>query len=249
MRSAQRQDLFVVFDEFSGIEHVDGAAALLRTELQHHYQDLGIIFAGSQPSTMRTLFSEQSQPFFAQADLVEIDPLAGDAIVAIVDDGFAATDRDAGACPGRIAAFVSGHPQRAMQLADGVWRHTPVGSAASDATWEAALDDVRASVDLGTERMFSLLPSGQQKTLRVIATGGSIYGTAASVLDLAPGTARAASESLLGSGFLLRSDGRLELVDPLLADWIRRRFPLRAAGPGGSSLRGASGADGPGRWW
>ncbi len=226
VRSAQRQDLFVVFDEFSGIDHVGGAAAVLRTELQHHYQDLGIVFAGSQPSTMRALFSDQAQPFFAQADLVEIEPLGGDAIVTIVDDGFAATDRDAGSTPGRIAGFVFGHPQRAMQLADAVWRHTPAGTAATESTWEDALADVRASVDMGTERMFSLLPVGHQKTLRVIATGGSIYGTAASVLDLAPGTARAASESLVGSGFLVRRDDRLWLVDPLLADWLRRRFPI-----------------------
>src|SRR3546814_787121 len=67
---AQHHDLILVFDEFSGVAQVPNAAGLLRTELQHHYRDIAIVFAGSEPSTMRTLFSDQAQPFFAQADLI-----------------------------------------------------------------------------------------------------------------------------------------------------------------------------------
>ncbi|CAN5625286.1 hypothetical protein BH24ACT4_BH24ACT4_09010 [soil metagenome] len=61
------------------------AAGVLRTELQHHYQDLSIVFAGSQPSTMRALFTDQAQPFFAQADLVEIGPMTGAAVTEVVE--------------------------------------------------------------------------------------------------------------------------------------------------------------------
>lgn len=76
--AAQRDDLFVVFDEFSGIANVKGGAAVLRTELQHHFQELGIVFADAEPSILQALFSERAQPFFAQADLVEIEPLTDD---------------------------------------------------------------------------------------------------------------------------------------------------------------------------
>ena len=65
----------VVFDEFSGLANAEGATAILRTALQHHYRDMGIVFAGSDASTMRLLFEDRTQPFFAQADLVEIGPL------------------------------------------------------------------------------------------------------------------------------------------------------------------------------
>ena len=60
--TSRRHDIFVVFDEFSGIADIEGGAGVLRTELQHHFQTLGIVFAGSEPSTMRTLFSDQTQP-------------------------------------------------------------------------------------------------------------------------------------------------------------------------------------------
>ena len=76
VRSASATPTVLVCDEFSGIARVDGAAGALRTHLQHHFQELGIVFAGSEPSMMRMLFGDQAQPFYAQADLVEIPPLA-----------------------------------------------------------------------------------------------------------------------------------------------------------------------------
>lgn len=224
--AARRRDLVVVFDEFSGIAGVDGAAGILRTELQHHYRDLGIVVAGSQPSTMRTLFTDRAQPFFAQADLLEIGPLTDVAIVDIVESGFRATGRDAGDAGRRIAAFVDGHPQRAMQLADSLWRRTDPGSTSTADGLDAALADVRRSVDTGSERLYATLPHGHQKTLRVIASGGSLYGTAADVLDLAPGTAKGALDALVGNGDVIVVARAPRIVDPLFADWIRRRFPI-----------------------
>lgn len=226
VRTAQRHDLLFVLDEFSGIARVDGAAGILRSELQHHYQDLAIVFAGSQPSTMRALFGEQAAPFFAQADLVEIGPLDDAAIAAIVEDGFAETRRSAGATVSRLVAAAEGHPQRAMQLADALWRATPPGKVAGDETWETALDQVRQTVDGGSERLFELLPTGHQKVLRVVAAGGSVFGTAADVLDLPIGTAQGAIEVLEGNGYVVRRADRWHLVDPLFADWLRRRFPV-----------------------
>jgi len=90
-KSADQHPTLVIFDEFSGIARVDGAAGMLRTKLQHHYQRLGIVFAGSEPSMMRMLFAEQAQPFYAQADLLEIGPLSSGEVVDLVSDGFAET--------------------------------------------------------------------------------------------------------------------------------------------------------------
>lgn len=224
---AQRRPTVLVVDEFSGIAGVDGAAGLLRTELQHHYRDLGIVFAGSQPSTMTMLFSDQAQPFFAQADLVQIGPLTDQEVVEVVVRGFEATARRPGPIVAPLVAQAAGHPQRAMQLADAAWQRVERGNEATIQTWDQALGAVRASVDSGTERLFELIPGGQQRVLRAVAGGGSPFGTAGAALSLAAGTARAGVEALLGSGYLVRDEsGRLAVVDPLLADWVRRRFPL-----------------------
>ncbi|MGI8759635.1 MAG: hypothetical protein ACR2K0_10060, partial [Acidimicrobiales bacterium] len=100
--TACREPTLLVVDEFSSIGRVKGAAGALRTAIQNHYRDLGIVFAGSHPSMMRTLFSARAEPFYGQADLVEIGPLATGAVEHIVGPGFASTGRDAGHVAGQI---------------------------------------------------------------------------------------------------------------------------------------------------
>lgn len=158
------------------------------------------------------------------ADLAGMGPET--AWIDLVEAGFARNGRGTGALTSKLVAFAAGHPQRAMQLADALWRLTDAGTSAHDRTWEEALAGTRANVDSGSERLYALLPSGHQKSLRALAAGGSIYGTAADVVDLSPGTASAADEALVGTGYLARRQGRLVIIDPLFADWIRRRFPV-----------------------
>lgn len=226
VRTAEKQPLVLVLDEFSGLDGVEHAAGVFRTQLQHHYRELGIVFAGSQPSTMSMMFTDQAQPFFAQADLIELGPLTDAEVIDAVHRGFEVTGRGVGPLAGRIAGLAEGHPQRAMQLADAVWQQLDPGGQADDSHWIDALEAVRASVDSGSERLFALLPTGHQKVLRVVAGGGSVYGTAGGSMSLSPGTARSAVSALVGNGYLVRRDQDLVVVDPLLADWISRRFPL-----------------------
>jgi hypothetical protein len=40
------------------------------------------------------------------------------------------------------------------------------------------------------------------------------------------GAAQHARDTLLAAGDIIDRDGRNEIVDPVLADWIRGRFPL-----------------------
>ena len=87
---ARQTPTVVVVDELPGIDRVEGAAGLLRTKLQHHVQEIGLIFAGSQPSLMRAMFTERSRPFYAQPDLVEIGPFSAAAIAEIVSISFEA---------------------------------------------------------------------------------------------------------------------------------------------------------------
>lgn len=226
VRAANTMPVVIAFDEFSGIAGVAGAAGMLRTGLQHHYQHLGLVFAGSEPSMMRTLFTSQAEPFYGQADLIEIGPFPAGAVIDIVTEGFEATGRDAGPLPDRIATFAGGHPQRSMQLADAVWRATPEGQSAGIGTWERTLEQVRAEVAGGLERLHAGLPLGQQKVLRALAETGSIFGRAAKTHDLAKGTATAARTALVDKGHVREADGHTQIVDPLLADWLRQRFSL-----------------------
>lgn len=222
---AQREPLLVVLDEFSSIDRVDGAAGLLRTHLQHHYQHLGLLFAGSEPSMMRALFTDQAQPFFAQADVIEIEPFTNLEVVDLVQDGFAETGRQAGRLPQDIWAFAQGHPQRSMQLADAAWLRVQAGKSADDQTWPDTLDAVRGQVASGLERLYSSIQPTERTLLRIVAGGGSIFGPMADHLELTKGGAQHARGRLIDVGQLSRVDNKLRIVDPLFADWIRQRVP------------------------
>lgn len=225
-RAARGRPTVVLFDEFSSIARVDGAAGLLRTGLQHHYQELGLVFAGSEPSMMRMLFTDQAEPFYAQADLVEITPLSTVEVVDLVVDGFAATDRSAGPLPQRIASSTAGHPQRTMQVADTAWRLVPPGAEATSATWEDTLQRVRAATADGNERLYSGLQAKEKAVLRILAGGSSIFGSTARLLDLSVGAAQHARDRLVDRGHLVVGEDGVRVVDPLMADWLRHRFPI-----------------------
>ena len=114
-----------------------------------------------------------------------------------------------------------------MQLADALWRLTPEGGAADDrSTWDEAIARRAGQRRRRNGAAVRLLPVGHQKMLRAIAADGRVYGRIAEVLELSPGTAAAAVESLIGDGHVARRGDRLAVIDPLFTDWIRRRFPL-----------------------
>jgi hypothetical protein len=46
------------------------------------------------------------------------------------------------------------------------------------------------------------------------------------VLDLPTGTAQHARRRLVDRGHLTSGDSGVSIVDPVFADWIRRRFPI-----------------------
>jgi hypothetical protein len=215
----------IVIDEFPGIDRVDGAAGRLRTKLQHHFQEIGLVFAGSQPSLMRAMFSERSRPFYAQADLVEIGPFTAAAVADIVRNGFRSTGREPGDAPGRVFDFTGGHPYRTMQLADASWRAVGNGGTATPQNWAAALALLRDETHLACEAVFSSLSAAEQATMRLLAHGDPLFGTMAETLGLSTGSARHATDSLVAAGDVVESDGQRSIVDPVLADWIRRRFP------------------------
>lgn len=226
VQAARSTPTLLVLDEFSSIAAVTGGAGALRTALQHHYTELGIVFAGSKPSMMRKLFGDRVEPFYAQADLVDVTPLDAAAVTAMVDDGFSKTGRDAGILAGPLQAFTGGHPQRTMQLADAAWHHTHVGESVDEQRWGQALTDVRAAGAEGMERLFSHFDASQRAVLRIVASGGSLYGGSARVLELASSSAANAKARLLAEGDLVDGPGGVAVTDPLLGDWLRTVLPL-----------------------
>lgn len=214
----------LIFDEFSSIVRVDGAAGLLRTKLQHHFSAIGLLFAGSEPSTMRMLFADSDQPFYAQADLLELPGLSPQLIDHLLDVGF-----EAAPPPGlavRLFDFTKGHPQRTMQLADAVWRQVE-DSGDPAHVWGDALTNVRSTSADGFELRFSGLSAAEQAVMRLASGDGALHGRDAELLSLSASSAVNAKRTLTDRGQIEMAKGTtVGVIDPLFADWLRRRFPI-----------------------
>ena len=224
VRTARRQPgTFVIFDEFSSIDRVANADALVRTSLQHHFQDLGIAFGGSEPSTMEMLFSLPSKPFYEQADILRVGSLDSDTMYELLENGFEDLDGQRDDAFDSLVSFSRGHPQRFMMLADRLWRLSGAGGITHE-TWDSALSSVREDLADGFSRSYDSLSGGARKLLRLTSCGEKAYGRAAADLGLAPGEVSNARKSLTADGSLWKVKDEFAVVDPLFEDWVRRRF-------------------------
>jgi hypothetical protein len=112
-----------------------------------------------------------------------------------------------------------------MQLADAAWLVIHAGHPAEH-VWADALERCRMATADGHETRFSSLPAAEQAVLRLAATSGVLFGQDAQLLSLSPSSAQRARAALVERGQLVMDDRGVHLVDPLYADWVRRRFPL-----------------------
>lgn len=213
----------IIIDEFSGLAGVDGAAGLLRTKLQHHVQDIGLLFAGSEPSVMASMFADRTQPFYAQADIVEIESFSSADLESIIADGFARTDRNPVGLSARIHEMTGGHPYRSMQLADAAWQLSAPNKDPEPDRWERTLELVRGSTNSGLEALFSSFSAPEKVVLRARSDNRPLFGASLKLYGVSSGAMTAARDRLIDDGTLTREH---EIVDPLLADWVRNRFPL-----------------------
>ncbi len=213
-------------DEFQDIAAVDGLDGVLRSHLQHAHR-VGVVMAGSRPSMMRSLFTDQVRAFYAQAELFELGPLDRATATAVVLDGFDATGRDGTAVADRVVAFGRGHPQRLMLLADHVWRRTGPGRRAGADDFADGLTRAREATAPEFEATWRRLSESARDSLRSVVRFGSPAARAGErFLDLNAGSASSAARSLVDDAVLVNEPGTgWRLVDPFFADWIDRTLP------------------------
>jgi len=213
----------VAMDEFQDLltadDRLDG---VFRSVIQHQ-SNVAYVFAGSSASLMRELFTDRERPFYGQARPLELSPLPEDETYAHVRDRLPEhPEREAAAAA--IVQFAAGHPQRTMLLAHHLYdrlESPTTGEAVAARTLDIALTELEdvfvsvwASLDRGERTAVIALADGLSPTSRCVA---SEHGIARS-------TMQRVVERLEADGQLVfRSDRQLQLLDPLFAEWLRRR--------------------------
>ena len=113
-----RRPTLVVFDEFQDLLSAGATLdGLLRSHVQYHGDAATYIYAGSQPSMMRRLFTDRERPLYGQAEPLELAPLPMDEVLVELADRSAELGEDPGEALAPLMVAASGHPQRTMLLA------------------------------------------------------------------------------------------------------------------------------------
>jgi uncharacterized protein len=214
----------VALDEFQDVAKVPDLDGLLRSHIQYHGNVAGYVFAGSEPGLMRQLFESRDRPLYGSAVPMRLERLPDADISEYVARAFEATKRSAGEALHPLVLTARGHPQRAMLLANRLWEEVPKSRAATLESWEAAYEAALRELEPEFDARWRGFDLAERKTLRAVLDGeGSAYREAVlRRLDLSKATAQSAVRRLQATADLEQDDRRQRLVDPLLADWIRR---------------------------
>ncbi len=215
----------VVFDEFQDLlvarDDLDG---LLRSRIQYHADAAAYVYAGSAPSMMRELFEGRERPLFGQADPLTLGPLPLKATLADLQARFEAEELDPGPVLSELAVFAAGHPQRTMLLAYLLADRLALGETATPALAAEVLDDALQRTAPAHQTLWQQLGRSERNVLAAVADGTAPTSQAlASEHRLGRTTLNSAADRLADQGHVVRSRTGTRIVDPLLAEWVRRR--------------------------
>ena len=221
----------VIFDEFQDLLALrEGLDGLVRSRIQHHGEAASYIFAGSQTSLLRELFTSRERPLYGQAQPIELGPLPEEALARYVSARFDHAGVEIEPILDAYLGLVAGHPQRAMLVAHHLWRAL-ANAGDLHAALDRAIEESFAELEEPFEAtMQALRPAERALLARLAGDHPSVYATdTLRKLGLSKSQARRAVQSLENRGNLkVVGRGRWAFVDPLLAEWLRGTF---APGP------------------
>lgn len=244
-----RRQTLVVFDEFQDLLSAGATLdGLLRSHVQYHGEAATYIYAGSQPSLMRKLFTDRERPLYGQAEPLELTPLPIEETLVELSERFAALGEEPGEALAPLVVAASGHPQRTMLFAHLLHRELgmrDVGSTtlpdAPDvegvALAEAIVDLAIRQTSEGHHAVWDSLSPGRKAVLAAMADEIRPTGSRATERS---GLSRATLQSALrelgqdGQHIARNHDGptaagHWRFVDPLFATWVARRGRLGSA--------------------
>ena len=247
LHEKDRQQTLVVFDEFQDLltagAKLDG---MLRSHVQYHGDAAAYIYAGSQPSLMRRLFTDRERPLYGQAEPLDLGPLPLDEVLTELAERFAALGEDPGEALQPLVVAAAGHPQRTMLLAHLLHRELGMrqtGGTTIDDTEVEGLALAEALIGLALTQTAEAhqanwdgLSSGRKAVLAALADGIRPTGSRATERSgLARATLQSALRELAREGQHVSRiltgptppTGDWRFVDPLFARWVAARGHVR----------------------
>lgn len=216
----------VCFDEFQDLLVADDALdGLVRSVIQYHVESAAYVFAGSQPSLMKALFSDYERPFYGQARPLSLPSLPMAEAAKDIEGIFTSEGLDPAGAVDELLVFSDGHPQRTILLAHHLYELLDRGSPPDDPA-SAAVDLALTETADAHQAVWDGLDRNERVVLLAFADGQAPAGSIVSEQHRIPRSSlRDALLRLVTDQQLVGEDGNGHpyLLDPLLAEWLRRR--------------------------
>ncbi|HWH05545.1 MAG TPA: ATP-binding protein [Gaiellaceae bacterium] len=215
------------FDEFQEVVGIDPRLpALMRAVFQEQPQ-VAHVYAGSKRDMMRRLFTDEHEPFYKSARVLELGPIDPAHFEGFVRERFAATEKGiANAAAAGILAITRGHPHATQELAYALWEEVPHGFTATEDDLARALASVLRSENAHFTLLWQNASRAQRLVLQALAAEpgrplGTEYRTR---FGLPPAsTVQRALEALVGNELVeRRDDGSYAIAEPFLTEWVVR---------------------------
>jgi hypothetical protein len=220
----------VALDEFQAIAGFDGGSVeqALRAAVQHQ-NEVGYVFAGSEPSLMERMLGPK-RPFYKAGPVMRLDKIPADEFATFIESRLVRSGIRPDEGLGEAIVELAGNlPYDVQRLAHETWDEVRAASKRR-ATLEdlhRALGRLLAEQQVMFEGIWQRLTLGQRATLRavVLEDGRELLATDVRTRHRLGGssTVQSALAALVRGDIVTREDNRYTVVDSILREWVARR--------------------------
>jgi AAA+ ATPase superfamily predicted ATPase len=225
--SARGRTTALVIDEFQEVVDIDTGLPKLMRAIFQRQPEVSHVYLGSKRHVMERIFSDANEPFWRSAKSIELGPIEPDRFATFIRDRFQETDRDVDdETLGRLLDCTWGHPYATQELSYCLWDQILVGETASVERLESALNAVLRSENAHFSLLWESSSNVQKLVLQALSGGpGRPYTEEyRDEYDLPPLSAvQSALKALTQREVVLGKAGEYRIVEPFLAEWLRRR--------------------------
>ena len=227
----RKQRVALVFDEFQEIVALDPRLPNLMRSVFQTQPEVAHVYLGSKQHALHAIFNDRNEPFWRSTRQMELGRLPHRALEGHLRSRFAATERDADdEAVRRILEVTDGHPYATQELAFFAWAHVPHGYPTRVEDVEAGLANVLSAEHNNLARLWDAATRNERLVLLALRKGPlNLYAeeTRERTGLPAPTFVQRAVKSLVRDDVVEKGpDGRYQLAEPFLAEWLdRERSP------------------------
>jgi len=227
LAAERRRRAALVLDEFQEITEIDPRLPKLLRAVFQTQPEVAHVYLGSKRHLMRRIFNDANEPFWRSAKQMELGLIPVPRFRDFLRSRFASTGkRVEEPALERMLALTAGHPYATQELAYFVWEQSGGRKRVVASDVELALEHLLHAEDAHFGLVWEESSRDQRLLLLALAHGpGRPYTAefrARHVLPPATNVQKALTALSRRELVAKQPDGSQAIVEPFLADWIRR---------------------------